>query len=303
MDKQNTILITGGSGQVGFELRRQLCLMGKVLAPRRAELDLTDARALDAYLERHRPRLIINAAAYTAVDKAESEPDAAQRLNAELPAQLASYCARQGIGLVHYSSDYVYSGQGDTPWHETATPDPQNTYGRTKLEGDSAIMQSGCKHHIFRTSWVVSGRGGNFVHTMLRLGRERDALSIVADQVGTPTPARLIAQVTAMAIPPQGDGAPPRLAPGLYHLAPRGETSWYGIAQETFRLAREQGVELAITPQRLASITTAEYPTPAPRPLNSRLSLEKLERSLGITLPDWHTQLALTVEEQLVNAH
>ncbi|MYL24812.1 dTDP-4-dehydrorhamnose reductase [Halomonas alkaliantarctica] len=295
------VLITGGSGQVGFELRRQLCLMGEIMAPARGELDLTDARAVNAYLERHRPDLIINAAAYTAVDKAESEHETAQRLNAALPAQLANYCTQHGAGLVHYSSDYVYSGQGDAGWQEAATPDPQNTYGRTKLEGDNAIIQSGCEHHIFRTSWVVSGRGGNFVHTMLRLGRERDALNIVADQIGAPTPARLIAQITALAIAPQAERVAPRLAPGLYHLAPRGETSWYGIARETFRLAREQGVELAITPQRLTPITTAEYPTPAPRPLNSRLSLVKLEQGLGITLPDWHAQLALTVEEQLVN--
>lgn len=294
------ILITGGTGQVGFELRRQLGLMGEVLAPDRTALELTDAHALDDYLARHRPSLIINAAAYTAVDNAERDPSVAQRLNAELPAQLADYCARSHAALVHYSTDYVYSGQGDTPWRETDTPAPLNVYGRTKLAGDLAIQESGCQHYIFRTSWVVSGRGGNFIHTMLRLGRERDALSIVADQIGTPTPARLLAQVTALALTSQATSALPPLAPGLYHLAPRGETSWYAIAEHAFRLARQQGVAIAITPERLTPITTADYPTPAVRPLNSRLCLAKLEQALGITLPDWQSQLALTVEEQLL---
>lgn len=303
------ILVTGGNGQVGFELQRQLCLLGTVLAPTRQELDLADAAAVDKWLETHQPELIVNAAAYTAVDKAEEEPALARRLNAELPAQLAEYSAARGQWLVHYSSDYVYPGSGRAPWQEDENPwqeqdatGPLSVYGQTKLEGDEAIKQSGCQHLIFRTSWVYSARGHNFMKTMLRLGRERDALKVVSDQIGAPTPARLIAQVTAMAL---SDGiarqsrAPTRPPAGIYHLAPAGETSWHGFAQEIFRQAAALGEELAITPEGVAAIPTAEYPTPATRPLNSRLCCQELERALGITLPSWEEQLALTMREGL----
>lgn len=296
------ILVTGGNGQVGFELQRQLCLLGTVLAPTRQELDLADAAAVAKWLEAHQPELIVNAAAYTAVDKAEEEPALARRLNAELPAQLAEYSAARGQWLVHYSSDYVYPGSGETPWQEQDATGPLSVYGQTKLEGDEAVQQSGCAHLIFRTSWVYSARGHNFMKTMLRLGRERDALKVVSDQVGAPTPARLIAQVTAMAL---SDGiarqsrAPTRPPAGIYHLAPAGETSWHGFAQEIFRQAAVLGEELAITPEGVAAIPTAEYPTPATRPLNSRLCCQELERALGITLPSWQEQLALTMREGL----
>lgn len=286
------ILLTGGNGQVGFELQRQLCLLGEVHAPGRAELDLADAQAVQAWLDYHRPTLIVNAAAYTAVDKAEDEPQLARRLNAVLPAQLAAYAAEQGVRLVHYSSDYVYSGSGAAPRQEDAATDPLSVYGLTKLDGDQAVQASGCDHLILRTSWVYSARGNNFMKTMLRLGRERDALSIVADQVGAPTPARLIALVSGLALERE-------LAAGLYHLAPRGETSWHGFAGEIFTQARRAGEALAIDPQRLSAIPTAEYPTPATRPLNSRLALSRLERALGITLPHWQCQLALTLNEHL----
>src|SRR5690554_6736381 len=194
------ILVTGGSGQVGFELRRSLCLLGNVLAPTRQELDLANPKAVDHWLAQYRPDLIVNAAAYTAVDRAEEEPELARRLNAELPGQLAEYSAERGQRLVHYSSDYVYSGSGDSPWHESDAPGPLSVYGQTKLEGDRAIQASGGEHLIFRTSWVYGARGHNFMKTMLRLGRERDTLKVVSDQIGAPTPARLIAQVTALAL-------------------------------------------------------------------------------------------------------
>ena len=293
------ILITGGSGQVGFELQRHLCLLGDILAPNREELDLADAAAVERWLSHHQPDLIVNAAAYTAVDKAEAEPDVARRLNAELPAQLADYCASQGQWLVHYSSDYVYPGTGDRPWREEDATDPLSAYGQSKLDGDLAIQASGCRHLIFRTSWVYSPRGHNFLRTMLRLGRERDSLKVVSDQVGAPTPARLIAQVTALALHRvvRAEPAKPALESGLYHLAPQGETSWCGFAREIFRLAAAAGEALAITPVRVAPIPTRDYPTPARRPLNSRLSCEKLERELEIALPDWRAQLALTLEE------
>lgn len=317
------ILLTGSNGQVGFELQRQLCLLGTLLAPTRQELDLADEQSVARWLEQHQPELIINAAAYTAVDKAEEEPGLARRLNAELPAQLAAYSAARGQWLVHYSSDYVYPGSGAAPWQEQDATGPLSVYGQTKLEGDQAVQASGCPHLIFRTSWVYSARGSNFMKTMLRLGRERDALKVVSDQIGAPTPARLIAQVTALALhqrlftthhprltshhspltsealtsAKRAHPSPARSA--LYHLAPAGETSWHGFACEIFRQAAARGEALAITPEAVAPIPTAEYPTPAQRPLNSRLDCRELEQALGITLPGWQEQLALTLGEHL----
>ena len=288
------ILITGANGQVGFELQRHFALLGNVLAPDRATLDLADAQAVKRYLETHRPQLILNAAAYTAVDKAESEPVQAKRLNSELPAQLAAYAAAQGAYLVHYSTDYVYPGDGEAAWHEQSPTQPLSVYGKTKLAGDEAVMHSGCQHLIFRTSWVYAARGNNFLKTMLRLGRERDSLAVVSDQIGAPTPARLIALVTLQAWQQ-------RIEPGVYHLAPIGTISWHGFASEIFKQATEAGVTLALSPSQVRGIPTTEYPTPATRPLNSRLALNKLETALGVTLPHWQDQLALTLKEHLGN--
>lgn len=291
------ILITGGSGQVGFELRRSLALFGQILAPSRQQLDLADQKAVSDYLQTHRPGLIVNAAAYTAVDKAETEPGLAERLNAELPAQLAAHACEHGIQLVHYSSDYVYPGTGSLPFSEEADTSPLNVYGRTKLAGDEAVIAAGCRHLIFRTSWVYSARGRNFMKTMLRLGRDRDGLDVVADQAGAPTPARLIAEVTAHAIA-RGNVAAD-MPSGIYHLATRGEVSWHGFAQAIFRLANEQGEALRIRVENIRPVPTREYPTPAVRPLNSRLNLARLEAALGIELPDWSSQLRLTLEDYL----
>ncbi|MDQ7733405.1 dTDP-4-dehydrorhamnose reductase [Halomonas sp. SpR1] len=305
------IFITGSNGQVGFELQRQFALFGNVVAPTRHELDLTDAQAVDAYLAEHQPALILNAAAYTAVDKAESEPEQAKRLNTELPAQLAEYAAKHAITLVHYSTDYVYPGDGETPWQEDSPTAPHSVYGQTKLEGDQAVTQSGCQHLIFRTSWVYAARGSNFMKTMLRLGRERETLSIVNDQIGAPTPARLIAQATALAFTTHDSPLTTHhslltihhspltihIPSGIYHLAPRGETSWHGFASEIFKQAQALGEELAIQSGTVNGIPTAEFPTPAQRPLNSRMSLTKLEAALGVTLPVWQHQLALTLTE------
>lgn len=300
------IFITGGNGQVGFELQRQFAPFGTILAPTRQELDLTNAEAVNVYLEKHQPGLILNAAAYTAVDKAESEPEQARHLNAKLPAQLADYAAMQGIPLVHYSTDYVYPGNGEKPWQEDSLTGPLSIYGQTKLEGDDAVVSSGAKHLIFRTSWVYAARGNNFMKTMLRLGREREALNIVSDQIGAPTPARLIAQITALACTNHHSPSTTHhslftinIPQGIYHLAPRGETSWHGFASEIFKTARGLGEELAIAPEGVAGISTAEYPTPAKRPLNSRMALSKLENSLGITMPTWQSQLVLTLKEHL----
>lgn len=286
------ILLLGKTGQVGFELHRLLAPLGTLVAPDRKALDLSDEQAVSAYLAGCRPDLIVNAAAWTAVDAAEEQTEAAMRLNRDLPAQLAAYAAAASCRLVHYSSDYVYPGSGDSPRTENSPTGPLNAYGRSKLAGDEAIMSSGADYLIFRTSWVYSARGNNFMKTMLRLAKDRPELNVVADQTGAPTPARLIAQVTALAV--YG-----RLDSGLYHLAARGETSWHGFAQEIFRLARASGVPLAVAPDRVHPIPTRDYPTPATRPLNSRLDVSKLERALNIRMPDWQQQLALTLAEYL----
>jgi dTDP-4-dehydrorhamnose reductase len=291
-----TILILGGNGQVGHELQRALTPLGKCVSPGRRSLDLQDAGAVARLLDSLQPSLIANAAAWTAVDAAESSRDEAYRLNAALPAQLADYCASTSARLVHYSSDYVYPGDGEKPWLESSETGPLSIYGESKLAGDEAILASGADALVFRTSWVYSARGHNFLKTMLRLAREREALSIVGDQIGAPTPARLIADVTLLAVKARLEG---HLPGGLYHLAPRGETSWHGFAQAIFRQAEAFGETLRVQPDRVASIPTANYPTPARRPLNSRLALEKLEQALGITLPDWESQLQLTLAELL----
>jgi dTDP-4-dehydrorhamnose reductase len=286
------ILLLGKTGQVGHELHRSLSPLGPIIAPTRAELNLTGEQAVADYLEQHQPDLIVNAAAWTAVDAAEQQQSQARRLNAGLPQQLAQYCAEQGAFLVHYSSDYVYPGNGTEPWHETSATGPLSVYGQTKLEGDQAIEQSGCEHLIFRTSWVYSARGNNFMKTMLRLAQSKAELNIVADQIGAPTPARLIAQVTTLAIHSN-------IPTGLYHLAPAGKTSWHGFAQEIFRQAMASGEQLAMGPSNAHPIATSDYPTPATRPLNSRMALNKLETVLNIQLPDWQSQLALTLGEYL----
>ncbi len=299
------ILITGGNGQVGFELQRSLSLFGQILAPTRQQLDLSDSAAVDDYLQTHQPGLIVNAAAYTAVDKAESEPELACRLNAELPAQLAAYAKAHDILLVHYSSDYVYPGTGNAPFSEAAETGPLGVYGKTKFEGDEAIIASGCRHLIFRTSWVYSARGNNFMRTMLRLAKEKPSLNIVADQIGAPTPARLIADITAHAVAKAEANIPAvgahsvreSLLPGIYHLAPNGETSWHGFAQAIFRLAKEKGESLNMGPAQANPVPACDYPTVAARPGNSRLAVGKLERALGLQLPDWHSQLELTLHE------
>lgn len=278
------ILLLGKTGQVGFELNRTLSPLGPITAPGREDLDLTNERAVQNYLAETQPNLIVNAAAWTAVDAAEEQHSEAQRLNAGLPEQLAQYATANNARLVHYSSDYVYPGNGTTPWQETSATGPLSVYGQTKLEGDEAIQKSGVDHLIFRTSWVYSVRGNNFMKTMLRLAESKTELNVVADQIGAPTSARLIAQVTALAIYS-------KLEADLYHLAPTGETSWQGFAKEIFRLA---GKSTKVNP-----IPTSDYPTPAQRPLNSRMDTIKLETALNIQLPNWQSQLALTLNEYL----
>ncbi|EAR07913.1 dTDP-4-dehydrorhamnose reductase [Reinekea blandensis] len=287
-----TVLITGGTGQVGFELQRTLAVFGDIVAPTPEELDLADASAVERFLEQTHPTIVVNAAAYTAVDKAEEEPELAQALNADLPAQLANYCARQSAWLVHYSTDYVYDGAGESFRTEDHPVNPLSVYGKTKLAGDNAIEASGAQHFIFRTSWVYGARGHNFVKTMLRLGESKSELNVVNDQIGAPTTARLIAQVTSQALAQRNAANI-----GLYHLVCRETCNWQGFAQAIFQQASELGKALAITPQAVAGIPTSDYPTPAKRPLNSRLIVSKLEETFKLKLPTWQSQLQQVLEE------
>ncbi|MBY5928661.1 dTDP-4-dehydrorhamnose reductase [Halomonas sp. DP8Y7-1] len=291
-----SVVLLGASGQVGHELRKALAIHADVQAPSRPELDLADIDQVRAYLSHYHPQWVINAAAYTAVDKAESETELAFRLNAGLPACLAKYCAERDILLTHYSSDYVYPGDGEHSWKEDSPTGPLSYYGQSKLAGDKAVQASGCASQIFRTSWVYSARGNNFMKTMLRLGRERKSLSVVDDQVGSPTPARLIADMTVWAWQRYLDD---QELTGMFHLAPRGEVSWYGFAREIFRLAREANIPLAIDEAALVPLATSEYPTAATRPSNSRLCLRRTESTFGVRLPHWKEQLALTLTDYL----
>lgn len=288
------ILLLGSNGQVGHELARSLAPLGEIVAPRRADLDLASARDVESYLDAHMPMAIVNAAAWTAVDDAESHKKAAWRLNAELPALLGQWAVRRDAFVIHYSTDYVYDGYGRHPRDEGATTGPLSLYGESKLAGDEGLAKSGAPHVVFRTSWVYSTRRRNFMTTMLRLGEEQATLKVVDDQIGAPTTARLISDVSAHAFLTMAQG---RLASGVYHLAASGETSWRGFAAAIFAQATKLNMKLRVKPGSVVPIATDERPTPAIRPLNSRLSCVKLERALGLTLPSWQDGLQLTLED------
>jgi dTDP-4-dehydrorhamnose reductase len=275
---------------VGWELQRSLAPLGEVLALDRQSTthcgDLSQPERLAQTVREWRPDVIVNAAAHTAVDKAESEPDVARCLNATAPAALAQAAAEVGAWLVHYSTDYVFNGQGDLPWQEGDATGPLSVYGQTKLEGEQAIAASGCKHLIFRTSWVYAARGGNFAKTMLRLAAERERLTVINDQHGAPTGADLIADVTAHAIRQVMANSAPTLA-GIYHLVASGETTWHGYASHVIAQARNIQPELGLKVSDIAPVPTSAFPTPAQRPLNSRLSTHKLQQAFGLVLPPW----------------
>lgn len=281
------ILLLGKDGQLGWELQRALAPLGELVAcGRRGDgaLDLHDLPALQQRVRELQPQLIVNAAAYTAVDRAETEAESAHRVNAEAPALLAQEAQRLGAWLVHYSTDYVFDGSGNAPRDETATTGPLSVYGRSKLAGEDGIRASGARHVILRTSWVHAARGGNFARTMLRLAAERDTLNVVSDQVGAPTGAELLADVTALALRSL------RNQPGLggtYHLAAGGETSWFDYARFVIDWGRRHGQPVRLAPDALKPIATAQYPTPAQRPLNSRLDTRRLQSAFGLTLPHW----------------
>jgi dTDP-4-dehydrorhamnose reductase len=294
------ILLLGKSGQVGWELHRALQPLGQVTALDRPEIDLARPDSLPAIVQGVRPEVIVNAAAYTAVDEAETDQATAHRVNAEAVGVLAGCAAASGAWMVHFSTDYVFDGTGDRPWVETDAANPVNAYGRSKLEGERALVRAGCPHLLFRTSWVYASRGHNFVRTILRLAAERDALRVIADQHGVPTPARFLAQVTALALGQVlAHGADGACRSGTYHLAPRGETTWHGIAVAVVEAALSLGAVLKTTPDRIAPISTSEYPLPARRPANSRLCVDRVEQAFGIRCPDWREHLPGTVAESL----
>ena len=295
------ILLFGKDGQVGWELQRSLTPLGNIVALDHDSADglcgdFTNLPGLAETVRRVVPDVIVNAAAYTAVDKAESEPDLASTINALAPGVLAEEASRLGAWLVHYSTDYVFDGSGDQPRSESALTGPLSVYGRTKLEGEHAVARC-AKHLIFRTSWVYAARGANFAKTMLRLAAERDQLMVINDQVGAPTGAELLADVTAHAL--RSVQASSDLA-GLYHLAAGGETNWHAYARFVIDYARGAGQSLRVVPECIEPIPTSAYPTSARRPLNSRLDTRKLQATFGLQLPHWQGGVERMLTEILV---
>ena len=283
------ILLLGKNGQVGWELQRSLAPLGELTALDRHGADglcgdLGNPEGIAATVRAVQPQLIINAAAYTAVDQAESEPELARRIHAAAPAVLAREAAAGGALLVHYSTDYVFDGSGQRPWREDDATAPLSVYGQTKLEAEQAILASGCAHLILRTSWVYAARGGNVANTLLRLAQERERLTVIDDQWGAPTGAELIADVSAHAI------AQTRQQPGkagIYHLAPAGETTWFQYAKHVIAQAQQAQSAIKIKATEILPIPTSAYPTPARRPHNSRLDTRKLQAAFGLSLPPW----------------
>ena len=289
-----SILLLGKDGQVGWQLQRSLAPHGEVIACGRAECDLTDIDRLRSLVRQLKPSVIVNASAYTAVDRAESEPELAMRVNAEAPGVLAEEVARLGALLIHYSTDYVYDGFKREPYVESDPTNPQSVYGRSKLAGETAIRASGAKSVIFRTSGVFGARGENFVKTILRLARERETLNVVTDQIGSPTPAALIATVSGvvLAMLRQGQGMN-REQQRLYHLCCGRPVSWHEFARTIVGRARAMpGFDLRLAPEAIVGIPGSQYPTAAVRPANSRLDCSRLERDFGLLMPDWEPYLA-----------
>lgn len=281
------ILVTGKDGQVGFALMQVLGELGTVTAVGRKECDLADPRAIRALIERSAPDIIVNPAAYTAVDRAETELELAHAVNELAPRVFAEEAARRGALLVHYSTDYVFAGDVPGALSEDAPTGPKSVYGRSKLAGEDAIRASSCRHVVLRTSWVFGAHGGNFLKTILRLAQERDALRIVADQSGAPTSAGLIAAVTAEILRQYAAAPDDASLLGTYHLAAGGETTWHGYARHVVEQAASRGMAFKLSPQDITPIATAEYPLPAPRPANSLLDTRRLRARFKLDLPDW----------------
>lgn len=291
-------LLFGCNGQVGGELQKTLPSLGNVVALDVDSTehcgDFTKPDAIAETIRSIRPDVIVNAAAYTAVDKAESEPELAFLVNAQTPGILAQEAEKLGAWLIHYSTDYVFDGSGGEAWKETDAPNPLNVYGASKLQGECNIAANCSKYIILRTSWVYAAKGGNFAKTMLRLAQERESLSVVDDQIGAPTGARLLARLTADVIPKAMQN--PGLS-GLYHAVAAGETSWYGYARFVIGGARQRGVAIKVSDENVRPVTSSQFPTPAKRPANSRLDTSKLEQAFGIKLPDWQTGVAEMLDD------
>lgn len=290
------ILLVGKDGQVGWHLQRALAPLGDLQAVGRSQCDLGDPAAIRSLVREVQPTLIVNASAYTAVDKAESEPEMAAKINALAPQVLAEEARTLDALLVHYSTDYVYDGKKDSPYVESDAVDPQSVYGQSKLAGEALIRVADCRSITFRTSWVFGEHGGNFVKTILRLAASKDTLNVVADQWGNPTPAALIADVTAQVLGQLYCGQRPAMAENaqrhrLYHLAAAGATNWCEFARRIVDLAGAAGHELRLSSAAIRAITTAEYPTAACRPANSRLDCRRLEQDFGLRMPDWQPYL------------
>ena len=309
------IVLLGAQGQLGHALAQALPVMGEVLVLGRQQADLAQTDALRVLLDQHQPQLIVNAAAYTAVDKAEQEPDLAQAINAQAPAVLAHWAAAHGAVLVHYSTDYVFDGRSPRPYTEADAPAPLSVYGQSKWAGERAVQAAAGRHLVFRTSWVVGAHGGNFLKTMLRLGAERDSLRVVADQHGAPTSTELIAHTTvqvlqqmrapALAANTKGEASQPPNAPwvsvddprwSLYHLAAAGETTWHAYACHVMDRATALGWPMRASAQRIEAITTDQYPLPAPRPAHSRLNTQRLQSRFGVKLPDWQAGVDAVID-------
>jgi dTDP-4-dehydrorhamnose reductase len=298
------ILLFGKNGQVGWELQRSLAPLGELVALDRAGGqglggDLSDLESLERTVRAVQPQVIVNAAAYTAVDRAETDTAAARRINAEAPGVLARAAAQQGALLVHYSTDYVFDGSGERPWREDDATAPLSVYGQTKLEGEQAIQASACRHLIFRTSWVHAARGGNFARTMLRLATEREELKVINDQFGAPTGADLLADVTAHAVHQVMCQAVSAEALGIHHLTAAGVASWFDYACFALAHAQALGRVLKVGPQQVQAIPSSAYPTPARRPLNSRLDCTRLQETFKLTLPPWQAGVARLLDEIL----
>ncbi len=296
------IVLLGPNGQLGWELRRALAPLGEVLAWPKADADgaplgdLSQPEALAGQLRALRPDVVVNAAAYTAVDKAETDAALAHTINATAPGTIAQVMAELGGWLLHYSSDYVFDGSGDSPRSEDAATGPLSVYGRSKLDGEALIRQAGGRHLILRTSWVHAARGGNFARTMLRLAAERDTLTVIDDQIGAPTGADLLADITAHAL--RQAQREPTLT-GTYHAVATGEVSWCGYARHVLAFARQHGVALKAGPEQVQPVASSAYPTPAQRPLNSRLDTARLRQAFGLQLPDWRVGVERMLSEAL----
>jgi dTDP-4-dehydrorhamnose reductase len=297
------ILLFGKSGQVGWELQRSLAPLGEVIAVDFDSSDFcgdfTNLAGLAETVRQVKPTIIVNAAAHTAVDKAESEPDLARTINALAPGVIAAEAQKLGAWLVHYSTDYVFDGSGSQAWQESDTPAPLSVYGQTKLEGEQAVAANCAKHLIFRTSWVYAARGGNFAKTMLRLAKERDSLSVIDDQIGAPTGADLLADITALALQRVQTQPLQHELAGLYHLVASGSTSWHGYAALVIEHARNAGANIKTAQNAIHKIATETYPTLARRPLNSKLDTLKLQTTFNLHLPAWQQGVTRMLTEIL----